>query len=159
MSRPYGKVVVGEAVADETSPFLAPAQIGRGGSSGSGDVETATGVVVAESSYFFRPPPRFPHPHPHPHPHPPLPHHPPLGGPLHAREPGEDSCAQLGCCLSWVPPIGFLTCIIHADAPPTSRREWLAHRACAIASIVTIALVVYFSVWYNSNSTKVQFHS
>lgn len=59
------------------------------------------------------------------------------------KEPGED-CAQLGCWFSFIPPVGFITCFLHMDAPPMSRREGWANKACIIASLVSLVIVVYF---------------
>jgi len=154
MSYAYGKIIVGEPI-DEMSP-LAPARAIHVGRGGAADLENAAAAAPVPATYYFRPPPPHHHhlpPHLRHHPHPPT---------LHAaaipREPGEE-CAQFGCCFSFIPPIGFITCIMHSDAPPLSRREWWAHRSCVVASIVTIALIVYLSVWYSGQGgTKVQFH-
>jgi hypothetical protein len=161
MSRGYGKVVVGEPVEEESSPFLAYASPVGGVGGGSNSVG-----VVATAVPRGPPPPR----HPPPHRHPPLHHPPPPPPPLHRYnqfgtfqnggvpvtiayqdEPGEE-CARLGCCFSWLPPIGFLTCIVHADAPPHSRREQWARASCFTATLVTIALVVYIVYFRNSDT-------
>lgn len=156
MSRNYGKIIVGEAIDEQSSPFLA---IATHNGNANTDIESASAVpIYTEESYIRRPSP----PHP-PH------HRPPPGmygtyqhgpGPQieHFAEPGED-CAQIGCFFSWIPPIGFLTCIIHADAPPLSRREFWAGRACIIATLVTIGIIIYFSMWYQRNKpTDISFH-
>lgn len=63
------------------------------------------------------------------------------------KEPGEE-CAQCGCLFSWIPPVGLITCCLHSDAPPNSKRAMWAHMAFFIACAVFIVLVVYFMEWF-----------
>lgn len=140
MSRQYNKVVVGTAVEEEAE------LVGQSGE-GTG-IETA--VPIYAESYYLRPPPPGPgaagiygtYP-----PHSVRPALEPYGD-----GPGDD-CAQIGCMFSWIPIVGCITCLVHADAPPNSKRELWATRACVVSTIVTLALVVFFTSFYNTASS------
>ena len=64
------------------------------------------------------------------------------------KEPGEE-CAQCGCLFSWIPPVGVITCCIHSDAPPNSKRAMWAQMAFLIACGVFVVVVVYFMETYS----------
>ena len=135
-----GKVLVGEPV-DETSRFLASARV----------VTSARDIEAGRRPHFHPPPPPhgfgfsrpglwFQHGHgPGPGPGPP--------------EEGE-SCARLGCLFSWIPPVGFVTFIANSDAAPLSPKEYWAHKSCLIATVVTVTLILYFAVFFDSEGSK-----
>ena len=139
----YGKVVVGEAIDDEPlAPLIAsgvPVQ---------NNIEPSAIPVL-----YRRPPP--------PQIQPPAgvygtyPVSPPMSDDF--REPGED-CAQLGCFFSWIPPIGYITCCMHADAPPMSRREYWAHRSCIVATIISLFLIIFWVSWEENDDDRMPHH-
>jgi len=143
MSREYGKIIVGEPI-DENAAFLATSTIAPPGLSHqhSGDLESASAVPIYEDQFYSRPPP----------PHATIPgvygtyNHGQTPLPLVYHDENED-CAKIGCFFSFIPVVGFITCFLHADAPPMSRREFWAQRACVIATIVSIALIVFWVSW------------
>lgn len=151
MTREYTKIVVGQAI-EENAPFLAETSLADGGAGGE-VVETAV-PVYAESVYadsvYLRPPPPGPGA---PGVYGTYPSHHVVRPTLepYGEGPGED-CAQIGCMFSWIPIVGCVTCFLHADAPPNSKREIWASRACVVSTIVTIALVVFFTSFYNTAS-------
>lgn len=131
----YGKILVGEGVDEEDELIGDVSQIAHG----TPYEEPATAVPV-----YYRRPAALPEM---------VPVTPPHGygtavghaAPLLAdfREPGED-CAQIGCLFSWIPIIGFITCCYHIDAPPLSRREYFAHRACCVATIIVVVNLIFW---------------
>mmetsp|Transcript_20393 Transcript_20393/g.18531 ORF Transcript_20393/g.18531 Transcript_20393/m.18531 type:complete len:151 (-) Transcript_20393:143-595(-) len=69
---------------------------------------------------------------------------------LDYKEPGED-CAFIGCLFSWIPIVGFITCCLNADAPPMSKREYWAHRACMVASLILLFNLVFWASYQSTN--------
>lgn len=146
----YNKIVVGEAI-EEQSPFLAdsslaPTALAIGGRDG--DIPIGSAVPVYSQDYYMRAPARSPGTGVYgTYPHQTLPH---TGLEIYG-EPGED-CAQIGCFFSWIPLVGFVTCFLHADAPPNSRREYWAYRSCVVSSLVTGILLIFLFTYYNTTS-------
>jgi hypothetical protein len=130
----YTKIIIGEALDDQNSPLIAhgtPIQT---------ETDPASAVEVSNGNYSYQ------HERSNENNFGELNNH------VDYKEPGEE-CAMIGCLLSWIPLIGFLTCCLNADAPSKSRREYWAHRACAVATIISlIILVLWLSLDTSSDS-------
>jgi hypothetical protein len=56
------------------------------------------------------------------------------------------SCAAAGCACSWIPIIGLITYVLNCDAPRNSPRAALANTACAVAAIITLFNIIFWSL-------------
>lgn len=129
MTSEYGKVVIGDAVDDERQPLILGIPVAR-------DIEAQAAPVRGDVIYSTQPTNVYGT-------------YPTSQIIIQQRDPGEH-CAFLGCLLSWIPIIGFVTFIIHCDAPSDSRRSYWARTACLIASLVVFFNMVFWPVWFNN---------
>jgi hypothetical protein len=139
MEDDYSKVVVGDRVEDsaETTPMM------------------ATGIPVAQSPALLEAQAEQPYYGPagssYGAPPPPASYgYGPGPGPKPGPEPGE-LCATVGCLFSWIPLIGILNFVFNTDAPPQSRRQWLAQMSCFIAGSI---LFINFVFWISWTTTR-----
>lgn len=51
-------------------------------------------------------------------------------------------CACCGLALSWIPPVGCLSCCFNYDASFCSKRSWLVAVSCIISTTLTIVIIV-----------------
>jgi hypothetical protein len=129
MTSEYGKVVIGD-VMDESQPLILGVNVER-------DIEAQAYSVPARGEVIYNTQPVNVYGT-----------YPTSQIIVQQRDPGEH-CAFIGCLLSWIPLIGFVTFIIHCDAPSESRRSYWAKTACIISSLIVFFNVVFWPIWFN----------
>lgn len=127
MEEDYNKVVVGDRIYDtsENTPFV-----------------TAEGIPIANNPATLESQPYVGYSAPPPNQLPP--------NYDYGPEPGE-FCATIGCFFSWIPIIGILNFLLNTDAPPQSKRQWLANMSCFIAGSI---LFINFVFWISWTTTR-----
>jgi hypothetical protein len=130
MTSEYGKVVIGDAVEDERQPLILGVTVER-------DIEAQAYSVPSRGEVIYNTQPVIYGTYPTS-----------SQITIQQRDPGEH-CAFIGCLLSWIPLIGFVTFIIHCDAPVESRRSYWARTACIISSLIVFFNMVFWPIWFN----------